>query len=275
MILPPMAIPTIIEKGFFQLADTIMSVIPRRQPSTSALAGCRIISHRGERDNKNVFENTFAAFDPLVGSGVWAIEIDIRWTRDLYPVVFHDADCQRLFNDSSQIAQLNLVELQHKFPLIPSLSEVVQRYKGKLHLMIELKQQAYIDRQTQNQRLQQILSPLTPRRDFHFISLAPETMFPVIDFLPSRTFLPIVYTNTAASLRLLTEKNYGALLGHYCFVQNRHIKQCQQHDWPVGLGFINSKNSLLREINRGVKWLYTDHALKIQALINQLAGERK
>ena len=77
-----------IEKSFKRLADGVFAVLPRPVPNIEGLRGCKIISHRGEHDNRQVFENTLAAFDRVRDGGVWGIELDIRWTKDLQPLCF-------------------------------------------------------------------------------------------------------------------------------------------------------------------------------------------
>ena len=42
--------------------DLATAAIPRRTPSQAALRQCKIISHRGENDNRQVLENTLPAF---------------------------------------------------------------------------------------------------------------------------------------------------------------------------------------------------------------------
>ncbi|HAT9008000.1 TPA: glycerophosphodiester phosphodiesterase, partial [Legionella pneumophila subsp. pneumophila] len=37
-----------------------------------------------------------------------------------------------------------------------------------------------------------------------------------------------------------------------------------------GVGFVDSKNSLYRELNRGVKWLFTNEAININQYLNDL-----
>jgi len=88
---------------------------------TSNSADCKIVSHRGEHDNKTVFENTIAAFDRVKKAGVWGIEFDIRWTKDLRPVVFHDRTLQRVFNSNIELNKVTLAELKEQCNLIPSL----------------------------------------------------------------------------------------------------------------------------------------------------------
>tara|TARA_R110000868_G_scaffold362686_1_gene624872 strand:+ start:13975 stop:14778 length:804 start_codon:yes stop_codon:yes gene_type:complete len=261
------------EQLFFRMSNAITAAIPRAKPSASMLAKCRVISHRGERDDKTVFENTFAAFDSLVETGVWAIELDIRWTQDLQPVVFHDVDCQRLFNDQTRIDGITLAELQAKYPMIPSLSELLARYQGKLHFMIELKQEDYRDVTLQMQRLKDVLVPLTPVKEYHLISIFPEQMFSPIDFVPSQTFLTIMRVKSKSASRFALEKQHGGFLGHYVFVRNSLVKKHLNAGQQVGVGFVDSKNSLLRELNRGVEWIYTNHALNMQEILEQLRGD--
>jgi len=72
------------------LVDGVFAGIPQPKPTISDLRNCKIVSHRGEHDNKIVKENTLAAFDRVLHQGIWGIELDIRWTKDLQPVVIHD-----------------------------------------------------------------------------------------------------------------------------------------------------------------------------------------
>ena len=87
----------LLETFLLNMTDTIFSLIPQAKPSLEKLSNCQLVSHRGERDDVTVFENTFAAFDPIVEHGIWGIELDVRWTKDLVPVVIHDTNGERVF----------------------------------------------------------------------------------------------------------------------------------------------------------------------------------
>ena len=95
-----------LEPRLLRLIDWAFSRRPRPHPGIERLQSCRIISHRGEHDNRRVFENTLVAFDAAVAQGVWGIEFDLRWTRDLAPVVIHDADLRRLFGRDFHLLSL-------------------------------------------------------------------------------------------------------------------------------------------------------------------------
>ena len=171
-----MAFPHLIEAYFHRIVDFWFATWPQPVPPKTRLRDCKIISHRGEHDNRTIFENTLAAFDRVYQAGGWGLELDIRWTRDLQPVVIHDPDMMRVFQENIPVHQATLQELQARCPLVPALADVVQHYGGKIHLMIEIKAEHYPEPALQSQILQDHLSRLTPQIDYHLISLAPEML---------------------------------------------------------------------------------------------------
>ncbi len=264
-----MAIPLFIEKQFHRIVNFVYAYIPQPAPDKERLKSCRVISHRGEHDNRQILENTFPAFDEVMDHGVWGIEFDIRWTKDLYPVVFHDQDLKRLYGSSEKIRDMEFRELKERFPLIPALDEVISRYGRKLHMMIELKEENYPDPQYQADLLQKLLSPLTPETDFHFLSLAPG-MFRHINFVPPSTFVPVAELNAAGFSDLAFRRGYGGLFGHFLFIKNSRIKNHHLNQQFVGTGFVSSTNCLFRELNRGVDLIFSNDAVRIQSICNDM-----
>ncbi|MDF1594387.1 MAG: glycerophosphodiester phosphodiesterase [Desulfobacterales bacterium] len=260
-----MGLPAGAQRRVLKLIDHIYAGIPRPIPDREKLEGCRIISHRGAHDNRTVFENTLAAFDRIRDAGVWGIEFDIRWTRDLHPVVIHDASLQRLYGDSRNIRELTLSELKSSVGMIPTLKEVIDRYAKKLHLMVELKKEVYPDPVYQSRVLNDLFAGLEPAADFHFLSLTPE-LFKMIAWLPAAAFLPIAEFNVARISDLSIRENYGGILGHYLLLAASVLKKHQDHHQKVGTGFVNSERCLFRELNRGVHWIFSDNAVGLQTL---------
>lgn len=263
-----MGIPSRLEQIFHKAVDLFFAVKPQPVPAKGRLQHCKIVSHRGEHD-MTVMENTVAAFDRALEGKIWGLEFDVRWTKDLYPVVFHDRDCNRLFSVERAISAMTLAELRADFPLIPSLTEVVRRYGKKMHLMVELKVEDYPDPRYQKQVLQEIFSFLTPREDYHVLSLSPEVL-EVMDFVVPQAMLPVAQLNFHRLSKLATDKKYSGVAGHYLFITNGLLKKHQQRGQQVGTGFVGSRNCLCRELNRGVEWIFTDNALQVQAIRDDL-----
>lgn len=99
-----------------------------------------IIGHRGAAGSE--LENTLASLQQAVNMGVYAIEFDVRRTKDGHLVVCHDADLRRVAHDKRRIDQLTLSALQ-KIPLltasqVPTLFEAMDVI-GRKRAVIELK----------------------------------------------------------------------------------------------------------------------------------------
>ena len=264
---PGVTLLDLIEVLFHFAADGLCAVLPQRKPGEAALHRCRIVSHRGEHDNVTVFENTLAAFDKARDHGVWGIECDIRWTKDLVPVVFHDADLQRLFGDSLTIGQTLFDPLRKEFPQIPTLLEVLTRYGKNMHLMVEIKAEIYPDPAYQRRILSKAFSGLVPEEDYHFLALNPQ-LFEYADFVAPATCIPVAQLNFREMSHLSLQESYGGIAGHYLFITGTRIQNHHEQDQQVGTAYIRSKNSLFREINRGVDWIFSNHACEMQDILN-------
>ena len=102
-------------------------------------------AHRGLHDIKRgLVENTLPAFAAARDAG-FGMELDIRFSKDMQLVVFHDDDLLRLAGDARRVRQLTLEELK-AIPLagidsarIPTLREVLDMVDGKTPLLIEMK----------------------------------------------------------------------------------------------------------------------------------------
>jgi glycerophosphoryl diester phosphodiesterase len=266
--------PEWIDRVFHTLVDGFYGAWPQPVPGPAALRACRLVSHRGEHDNRTVFENTLAAFDRALARGVWGIEFDLRWTRDLHPVVHHDDDLFRLLGSRSRICDLTLDRLRAEAPDVPTLEEVIRRYGGKMHLMMEVKEEPYPDPEKQNRRLAAIFSSLRPRADYHLLGLAPG-IFNRITFADPTVFLLIGETRVPAFSRWVLENGWGGVCGHYLLVTERCKRRHRQAGQGVGTGYPASKNAFFREIRRGVDWIFSNHAGTLQAICNDALDSKR
>ena len=258
-----------LQKLAMELVDSVMALIPRALPSAAALRNCKIVSHRGEHDNRRVMENTLLAFDIARAAGVWGIECDIRWSRDLVPVICHDPSAQRVFGQPVLIESLTFSELRERLPAIPSLEEVVARYSGNTHLMLELKSLSPQHLPEQRKMLARILGNVTAGEDYHVLALDP-ALFTLVDFVDPRFLLPVAETNVRQLSETSLQRGYRGLAGHYLLLgealRRRHLAAGQY----IGTGFPRSRNCLCRELNRGVQWIFSNDAVHLQGKVNAL-----
>ncbi|MCH7880329.1 MAG: glycerophosphodiester phosphodiesterase [Proteobacteria bacterium] len=252
-----------IENHLQLMIDGIYAVLPQAEPDLETVKNCKIVSHRGEHGGEGIKENTLAAFDRVLQHGIWGIEFDIRWTADLQPVIIHDPDCERVFGERLTLSQVSLAELQSRVPRIPTLTQVIERYGGKIHLMAEIKEELFPNPQHQRDCLQKLFSPLTPSKDFHLLALNPD-IFSLVNFVPKNALLPVAKFNIRELSDLAMRENYAGISGQYLLVNNKLVRQHGDVDQKTGTGFVRSRHCFYRELNRGITWIFTNHAVKLR-----------
>ncbi|HDJ89407.1 MAG TPA: glycerophosphodiester phosphodiesterase [Thermoprotei archaeon] len=100
-----------------------------------------IVGHRGAAGIEP--ENTLRAIRKALEIGVKAVEIDVRVSKDGFPIVMHDESVDRTTNGSGKISELTLEELREldagNGEKIPLLDEVLDEVYGKAVLFLEIK----------------------------------------------------------------------------------------------------------------------------------------
>ena len=103
----------------------------------------RYIAHRGLFDNISVPENSLSAFLRAIEQG-YAIELDVRLTRDDVLVVFHDDSLERMCGAEKMVCELTYEELR-AYSLsgtaehVPTFKEVLRAVAGAVPVLVEIK----------------------------------------------------------------------------------------------------------------------------------------
>ncbi|MGJ9458048.1 glycerophosphodiester phosphodiesterase [Oceanobacillus sp. CF4.6] len=109
------------------------------------------VAHRGASGHAP--ENTIVAFDKAVEMKADYIEIDVQMTQDGKLVAIHDTTVDRTTNGTGSVGDYTLDEIQQldagswfgeEFAgeQIPTFEEIIDRYQGKIGILIELKSPA-------------------------------------------------------------------------------------------------------------------------------------
>lgn len=262
-----MTISFSFEDRILRLLDGVFARLPQARPDAERLRTTKIVAHRGVHDNRQVMENTMAAFERAAAVGIWGVELDVRWTCDGLAVVCHDPDLERVFGVPGAVHALSFDQLRRRCPLVPTLDEVVARFGGKLHLMIELKNAPNLHDTYPYERLAEALETLRPTRDYHLMALRPHLLAGV-DWAPEAC-LPIARLQSRTFSRLALASGFAGVCGHYALLGTHHLNRHHRRGQQTGTGFIGSKACLYREVNRGVTWLFSNHAEQMQRLCLQ------
>ncbi len=122
-----------------------------------------IVAHRGAQTREP--ENTLPAFALAVEQGADALETDLRFTRDHEIVLIHDATIERTTNGRGRISEMTLAELQTfrtrrpgngssgglSNEPIPTLRALIEATEGQVPLLLELKDDKFLQRERAQQ----------------------------------------------------------------------------------------------------------------------------
>ena len=259
--------PDWLQHFIMRNVDHLFAIVPQTSPSQRQFNACKIISHRGEHDTQ-IKENTCDAFDRILAAGIWGLETDIRWTRDLVPMIHHDVSTDRVFGQSIVIQDTSFEELRTAIPEIPMLEELIRRYGKQLHLMIEVKTETYPEPDQQKQILRNLLQGLSAGDDYHFISLDPD-MFSYVDFVPRSALLAVSDFNFSSLSEISLNRKLGGLTGHFVLLHRRLQQRHEAAGQKIGVGFPTSKNALFSILKRDIEWVFTNDALKLKKVRDQ------
>ncbi|MDP3267472.1 MAG: glycerophosphodiester phosphodiesterase family protein [Legionella sp.] len=242
-----------------KMLDGFFAAIPRSRPCAKHINEARVIAHRGVHSNAaGNFENTREAFRRAEEAGCWGIEFDVHTTRDGVYVINHDPTLKRLWEYDVAIANLSFKELRALEPRIPTLQEVVSEFGKKMHLFIELKNSVVNEKILFDE-----LHTLTPGIDYHLITLKASIIKNLTQFPTESLVLVAGHNNVNSFCDLSINHQYGGVLGSYLLFSKKQIEALKNANQLCGLGFVDSKNSLYREINRGVSLIFSNQAVKV------------
>ncbi len=259
-----MNLMSFIDQFILKTIDFIFELYPFHRPTDDKIKKAQIIAHRGAWDNKDRIENTIPAFLPIRDHDIYAVEFDVRWSKDNKPIIHHDPTLSRIFKSEKLICDLSLKEIQAIAPSLPDLSQVIGLLGTQKHLFIEIKEPLTSQ---QKMILQDELKSLKPVIDFHIMSLKFDVL-EGIDFYPSQSLVSIARFNIKEVFQKTLQSKWGGLTGHYCLLSKSMIKECHQAGVKVGTGFPKSSKVFYREVDREVDWIFTNDSLSL-ALIKK------
>ncbi len=249
----------IFSEQLMRAADFIFALRAIPAPRDFNASRVKLIAHRGEHLNHpDVRENTLAAFQLAQKKEISGIEFDVRFTKDAVPIVSHDSNTLRVFQKEIEIAETLFLDLRKILPEIPTLEEVVQNFKSKLHLMIELK---VCPNPQEQMEFEKALMPLKPIVDFHILSLSTELLENLhLQSIPKQAYLAIAEFNIVETITKTKKNLWGGMTGHYLLL-SPHTRQKNQ---VKGVGFIANISILHREYQLGTEWYFSNHAAELQ-----------
>jgi glycerophosphoryl diester phosphodiesterase len=125
----------------------------RANPADAADEVRQIVAHRGASAERP--ECTMAALRRAIETGATAVEVDVRTSRDGQLFLLHDATLDRTTNGKGAAREKSLAELKkldagswfdgkYAGERIPTLREALELCRGKVDVLLDLKEQGAI-----------------------------------------------------------------------------------------------------------------------------------
>lgn len=230
-----------------------------------------VVAHRGASGYAP--ENTIASFDKAVAMGADYIEIDVQRSKDGELVVIHDHAVDRTTNGTGYVRELTIKELKAldagswKGPefageRIPTFDEVLDRYHGRIGILIELKApELYpgIEEEIAATLIERNLTHLKSEeviiQSFHF-----ESMKRMSKLLPNIPIGVLTASFEHASNEALKEfSTYADYFNpQYGLVSQELVERAHSHNLKVAAWTIRSREGADSLITAGVDAIITD-----------------
>lgn len=134
----------------FSLLVSPFSQVFAEQPTVGERKQVDNVAHRGATGYAP--ENTIAAFDLAVEMKADYIEIDVQRSKDGELVLIHDTTVDRTTDGTGKVGDLTFEQLrsldagswfgeQFEGEKIPTFDEILDRYHGKVGILVEMKSQ--------------------------------------------------------------------------------------------------------------------------------------
>jgi glycerophosphoryl diester phosphodiesterase len=245
----------------------IISILGSPKTALEFLNVAEIVAHRGA--SWDAPENTIAAIELAIFQGADVVEIDIRETRDMVPVLMHDATTFRTTNDT-QRRRINNMSLEEVKTLdagswfspefagesIPTLEEALIVIKGRARVFIELK----VDSQTLENTVLDLITSLDMVQDSTILSFNQSQLIRIKQKNPDVSTLLLLssfYGDIDALVRQHEIDMFG--FSESLFKNNpNYVESIHRHQKKVYVWTINSAQSLKDVVDLDADGIITD-----------------
>ena len=213
------------------------------------------ISHRGASAYEP--ENTMRAIKQALGYAVDMVEIDVRETKDEQIVVIHDETLERTTNGRGYVHQMTYSELSKldagKGERIPTLQEVIDLVKGRVGLIVELKDPGTTD------KVAEILSKNNFVDQTLVTSFIHSAVKTIKELNPQLKTGVIFRSAPVKPSQLALDANANALFPYYKDVTVRMIDDAHSNHLTVNIWTVDTREEIEHYVRMGVDGVVTNN----------------
>jgi len=212
------------------------------------------ISHRGASAYEP--ENTLRAIKRALGYVVDMVEVDIRETRDGQIVVIHDETLERTTNGRGYVHEMSFSDLRKldagKGERIPTLQEVIDLVKGRVGLIVELKDLRTIE------KVAEILGENNFVDQTMVTSFIHSAVKRIKELNPQLKTGVIFRSAPVKPSQLALDANANALFPYYKYVTTRMIDDAHSNRLAVHVWTVDTREEMEHYVRMGVDGVVTN-----------------
>jgi len=212
------------------------------------------ISHRGASAYEP--ENTLRAIKRALGYAVDMVEIDVRETKDGQIMVIHDETLERTTNGRGYVHQMTYSELRRldagKGERIPTLQEVIDLVKGRVGLVVELKDPGTTD------KVARILTENNFADQTLVTSFIHSEVKRIKELNPQLETGVIFRSAPIKPSQLALDANANALFPYYKYVTTRMIEDAHSNQLTVNVWTLDTREEIEYYVRMGVDGVATN-----------------
>ncbi|RLE56111.1 MAG: glycerophosphodiester phosphodiesterase [Thermoprotei archaeon] len=228
-----------------------------------------VIGHRGAPRYEP--ENTIPSFLKAIELGVDLVECDVRLTRDLVPVVFHDEDLARLLGVRVKVRELTVSELKRyriRGREIPTLEEVLNALKCRCGLIVEIKERDSVDTVLNVLRKVGVLGCGKP---IYVASFYHTVVRYATEVEPRVRGIAIISCEPVDPVHIAREAGAEMLAVRYLYITRDLVDKAKRADVKVMAWTVNDVDVLRRLIEKGVDAVATDDPKLVISYLKHLS----
>ena len=205
------------------------------------------IAHRGF--TKSFPENTLEAFRAAIAGNFEAIELDIQFSKDGFPIVFHDENLSRLTGNFAEVNDLTLPQLKQlridKKYSIPTLAEVLEIICGNSIVIVEIKDPKAV--QEVVKQLEKSIKEDSWRYNYFIISSFDWTVLTEVALLNSQIKLGVLTEDQLEKAFAFAEKiKADCIFPHFSLLNVEICKEISQKNIKIYPWTVNEINDIQR-----------------------------
>lgn len=213
-------------------------------------------AHRGYWKKSGAVENTRQAFFEARKNFLMA-ECDVRLTKDLVPIAYHDEDLSRLNGSDYKVEELTLAQFQELCPDSPTLKELLSSSDYPEFFNFDVKSYSYLGTPLERKICEVVKETYSADRVM-FSSFNPLCLWRLQGFLPE---VPRAYLLSSDNLQFLPA---GLLLKIHMLNVDHNLLQPPQlqelidHQVPISAWTVNDTDRQQQLLDNGVRSIITD-----------------